>query len=71
VLSVLVDPWSRPPDPDSIEEVTSYTPCSFTGPLVFLLAGYEKSLDSFNEMLTAHISEEMKMCPVCSSILVH
>ena len=59
-LSVLVDPWSRLPDPDSEEEVTSYTPCSFTGPLVFLLAGYEKSLDSFQEMLPSHISEEMK-----------
>ena len=59
-LSVLQDPWSTVPDPDSAEEVQSYTPCSFTGPLVFLLAGYENSLDSFQEMLSSHVSEEMK-----------
>ena len=59
-LSVLQDPWRTLPDPDSVEEVTSYTPCSFTGPLVFLLAGYDKSLNPFREMLSAHVSEEMK-----------
>ena len=56
-----IDPWSKPPDPDSIEESSSYVPCSFPGPLLFLLAGYDKSLEIFNDLLMSdHIDAGMR-----------
>jgi hypothetical protein len=57
-------PWEDNPWVIAQEEIDTYDPCSFTGPLAYLTMSHEEAIENYLSLLNSHISPEfMAECP--------
>ncbi len=57
-------PWEDNPWVIAQEEIDTYDPCSFTGPLAYLTMSHEEAIENYFSLLDSHISPEFKEeCP--------